>query len=246
MEGILYLIGAFLVGDLFCRRVLTFVSLPHRLAAGFLAGLSLVTWPTYLLALAFCRTETPLLWANLLVVAAAVPLVAWKGWPPGVPWRSLTWGDLLFVGAALAVSCYLMFSTFWQGGGKLNMGSVVWNDFGPNLSLVQSFAVGHNFPTEYPHFSGSPIRYHFFYWFLTGNLTFLGLPIDWSLNLLSSLTLTAMLVLVAVFGQVVFSSKAVGRLGAALFFFHGTLFYVPFLASAGSPSAALQSVLGLK
>ena len=48
------------------------------------------------------------------------------------------------------------------------MAFVVWNDFGPNLSLMQSFAMGHNFPTEYPHFIGEPIRYHFLFWFQAG------------------------------------------------------------------------------
>lgn len=246
MVGIVYLFVAFCVGDLVCRRLFAFVSLPHRLAAGFLSGLLLLTWPTYLLALAFCRTSNPLLWANTLVLAGAIPLVIWKGWPLDLRRQPFERGDWIFAGVILAFSCFLMFSTFWLSEGKMKMGSVVWNDFGPNLSLVQSFAVGHNFPTEYPHFGGSPIRYHFFYWFMVGNVTFLGLPIDWSLNLLSSLTLTAMLVLVSVLGQVLFHSKAAGRLGAALFFFHGTLFYIPFLAAAGSPSAALNSVLGLK
>jgi hypothetical protein len=246
MAGILYLVVAFLCGDLLCRRVLGFVSLPHRLAAGFLSGLCLITWPTYLLALAFSGTKSPLLWANCLVLAVAIPLVIWKGRPLGLRCLPSSRGDWVFAGAILAASCALMFGTFWLSEGKMKMLSVVWNDFGPNLSLVQSFAVGHNYPTEYPHFGGSPIRYHFFYWFLVGNVAFLGLPIDWSLNLLSALTLTSMLVLVAAFGEVLFRSKAAGRLGAALFFFHGTLSYLPFLAAADSPSAALKSVLGLK
>jgi hypothetical protein len=246
MAAIVYLILAFLTGDLLCRRLFVFVSLTHRLAAGFLAGLCLITWPTYLLAVAFCRTENPLLWANLLVLAPILVLVLGKGRPLEFRNPAASLGDWVFAGLVLAFACLLMFGTFWLADGKLKMGSVVWNDFGPNLSLVQSFAVGRNFPTEYPHFGGSPIRYHFFFWFLTGNLTFLGLPIDWSLNLLSALVLTAMLVLVAVLGEVLFGSRASGRLGAALFFFHGTLSYIPFLAAAGSPSAALNAVLGLK
>jgi hypothetical protein len=135
---------------------------------------------------------------------------------------------------------------FGLSDGNLKIDSILWNDFGPNLSLVQSFAVGRNFPTEYPHYIGEPIRYHFLYWFQAGNLTFLGLRIDWSLNVLSVLTWTAMLILIAVLGQTIFKSKTVGRIGAILFFSFGTLSYIPFLLSANTPTAALNSVINLK
>jgi DNA-binding beta-propeller fold protein YncE len=107
---------------------------------------------------------------------------------------------------------------------------------------MQSFAVGHNFPTEYPHFSGDRIRYHFLFYFQAGNLEFLGLNPAWSLNLLSIVTLVAMLILALTLGEVVFNSRAVGRLGSFLFFFFGSLSYVPFLHRQGSVRAAIQAI----
>jgi DNA-binding beta-propeller fold protein YncE len=102
--------------------------------------------------------------------------------------------------------------------------------------------VGHNFPTEYPHFSGDRIRYHFLFYFQAGNLEFLGLNPAWSLNLLSIVTLVAMLILAMTLGEVVFNSRAVGRLGSFLFFFFGSLSYVPFLHRQGSVRAAIQAI----
>src|SRR5437868_1957895 len=126
------------------------------------------------------------------------------------------------------------------------MAFVVWNDFGPSLSLVQSFAVGHNFPTEYPHFIGYPIHYHFLFWFQAGNLEFLGLNMAWALNLLSVLSLLAMLTLLMTLGEVLFDSRVVGRIGALMFFFPTTLSYIPFLHSQGSFSRAVEAVKHLR
>ena len=126
--------------------------------------------------------------------------------------------------------------------GKLQIANPEYSDFGPNTALIQSFAVGHNFPTEYPHFSGDRIRYHFLFYFQAGNLEFLGLDPAWSLNLLSITTLVAMLVIVMTLGEVLFNSRAVGRLGSLLFFFFGSLSYVPFLRKQASVRAAIQAI----
>ena len=135
----------------------------------------------------------------------------------------------------------MMFASFNTKGGKLQIANPEYSDFGPNTALMQSFAVGHNFPTEYPHFSGDRIRYHFLFYFQAGNLEFLGLDPAWSLNLLSITTLVAMLVIVMTLGEVLFNSRAVGRLGSLLFFFFGSLSYVPFLQKQASVRAAIRS-----
>jgi len=72
MLALIYLALAVYLGDLLCRRFYRFVSLPHRLAAATLVGLLLSSWFTYLAALAFAHTSTPLLWADLLFFGAAV------------------------------------------------------------------------------------------------------------------------------------------------------------------------------
>jgi DNA-binding beta-propeller fold protein YncE len=136
----------------------------------------------------------------------------------------------------------MMFASFNSTGTKLQISNPEYSDFGPNTAIMQSFAVGHNFPTEYPHFSGDRIRYHFLFYFQAGNLEFLGLNPAWSLNLLSIVTLVAMLILAMTLGEVVFNSRAVGRLCSFLFFFFGSLSYVPFLHRQGSVRAAIQAI----
>lgn len=249
MLAIIYLIVMFLAGDLICRRFYRFDSLLQRLSSSFLVGLLLSTWATYLFALAFASTQKPLLGGNVLFFIGSGLLIfllcrrdAVKFSDVRQSFDSTDKWEWIFAAIYFAFAYALTFGSFGMSDGKLKTDQIVWNDFGPNLSLVQSFAVGHNFPTEYPHFIGEPIRYHFLYWFQAGNLTFLGLDIDWSLNVLSALSWTAMLILIGVFGRVAFDSKAVGRIAAILFFFFGTLSYIPFLYSFGSIFAAFHAV----
>src|SRR5258708_4082529 len=127
--------------------------------------------------------------------------------------------DWLLIAGYVVLVSWMMFASFNAKEGKLLIANPEYSDFGPNTALMQSFAVGHNFPTEYPHFSGDRIRYHFLFYFQAGNLEFLGLNPAWSLNLLSISTIVAMLMLVMALGEVLFDSRAVGRLGSVLFFF---------------------------
>ncbi len=262
MLALIYLGLAICVGDFLCRRFYRFVSVPHRCAAAILVGLLVSSWFTYLAGLAFWWASRPLLWGNLLFFVAAVALLTWPKWksklvkPSEVGTnvgRATTlyfpraegsgMGDwFLIVGYVVLVS-WMMFASFTSGDGKLKIANAQYSDFGPNTAIIQSFAVGHNFPTEYPHFSGDRIRYHFLFYFQAGNLEFLGLDPAWSLNLLSIITLVAMLVLAMALGEVVFNSRVVGRLGSLLFFFFGSLSYVPFLQKQGSVRTAIQTIM---
>ena len=139
-----------------------------------------------------------------------------------------------------------MFATLDYKAGNLLIGVTQWSDYGPNTAIVQSFAVGNNFPAEYPHFAQtSRSGTHFLFYFLAGNLEFLGLNLAWSLNIISILTLVCMLALVMALGQLVFKSRSVGFIASALFFFHGTLNLVPFLRKQTSFKGALNAIYTL-
>src|SRR6266478_6149221 len=260
MTALIYLILAACVGDFFCRRFYQFESVAHRCAAAILAGLFISSWVTYLTGLAFFWTSRPLVWANLLYFVAAIALLSWPKWKrriikarPATVQESRTdlylprpkgssIADWLLITAYVLLVSWMMFASFTSKGSKLQIANPEYSDFGPNTALMQSFAVGHNFPTEYPHYSGDRIRYHFLFYFQAGNLEFLGLDPAWSLNVLSIMTLVAMLVVVMTLGEVLFNSRAVGRLGSVLFFFFGSLSYVPFLHKQASVRSAIQAI----
>src|SRR5436190_20515158 len=252
MFALLYLLLAIYLGDQLCRRFFRFISVAQRCASAVLVGLLLSTWLTYIASWCFGKARTPLLWGDLCFFAIALGTIwllrrrrrAGQFIRPRVPGSAL-W-DWATLGAFLVFASWMMFATLDYKGGTLLIGNNEWSDFGPNTAIIQSFAVGHNFPTHYPHFSGETIRYHFLFYFQGGNLTFLGLNLAWSLNLLSILTLVSTLALLMALGQSLFRSRAVGRIGAALFFFHGTLSFVSFLRAQPSIAAAFHSILALK
>jgi DNA-binding beta-propeller fold protein YncE len=249
MLALIYLALAIALGDLFCRRFCRFVSVLHRCAAALLAGELISSWFTYLAGLAFEQTSNPLLWANLCFLVSAAVAVFWLSKKPAKIWMIeprapglLIW-DWIALAIYFAAACWLMFSTLNFKHGDIQVAGNAWGDLGPNMAIQQSFAVGHNFPTEYPLFPGEPMRYHFLFYFAAGNLEFLGLNPVVSLNLLSVLSMTSMLALVMALGELLFGSRAVARIGAGLFFFYGSLSFIPFLASQSSLSNAIHAVL---
>jgi DNA-binding beta-propeller fold protein YncE len=265
MLALIYLGFAICLGDFLCRRFYRFVSVPHRCATAVLVGLLVSSWFTYLGGLAFAHFWRPLLWSNALFVLAAIGLLSWSRWKGKIAKskqgetenhaaasfyllrpKGSGWADWALIAGYVILVSWMMFASFNTTGSKLQISNPEYSDFGPNTAIMQSFAVGHNFPTEYPHFSGDRIRYHFLFYFQAGNLEFLGLDPAWSLNLLSIISIVAMLMIVMALGEALFDSRTVGRLGSVFFFFFGSLSYVPFLHKQGSVRGAIQAILHLR
>src|SRR2546423_5815675 len=250
MLAIIYLAAATYFGDCICRRFFRFISLQHRLATSFLVGLLFTTWLPLLAAVVFHSAGQPLVLANLafLVTFAATAFLTWRYASRNEdvlrtrPATANKW-NLVWLAGFLLFATWLMFATLDFKGGQFQIAFKAWTDFGANVSLTQSFALGHNFPPQHPFFPGEFIRYHFLFWFQAGNLEFLGLNPVWSINILSILSLLALLILIITFGEVLFNSRVVGRIGALLFFFSSSLSYLPFLKSQGGIRAALNSIV---
>lgn len=279
MLALVYLFAMFLLGDAICRRFFSYISLAHRIAVGFLAGLLFSTVFTYLAALVFSGTAEPLIWANVLFgIAATITIILLRGKNNGDepgdkifaflrsrfskeagdaatafrsdadrrPAGSAYW-DWIVIAVCLVIAIRLMFATLSFTDGNFEFAIKSWSDFGPHLSLAQSFALAQNFPTEHPFFPGEAIRYHFLFWFQAANLSFLGVNLVWSINLLSALTLVALLILIMTFAEILFNSRIVARISAFLFFFSSSsLSYIPFLASQPGLSGAFKAITGLK
>ena len=252
MVALIYLGLAIALGDLLCRRFYRFVSVPHRYAGAILVGILLSTWFTYLAGLAFAHTAEPLLWGDLLffVAAAAVIFCLSRKSPklqvlePHAPGRAVY--DWITLGALFIAVCVLLMGTLYiNKQGRVRVSGMEANDFAVQSAIAQSFALGHNFPTESPYYAGQPIHYDFLFYFQAGNLEFLGLNLAWSVDVLSVLGLTSMLVLAMALGELLFNSRVVGRVGAALFFFPGSLVFIPFLKSQGSLGDALRAIVHL-
>ena len=248
MLAVLYLAAMIYFGDRICRSFYRFISIQHRLATAFLVGLLLSTCITYLGSLAFARISQPLIAGNLIFLAVFA-IVVYK--LPGQlfadayrprPYTSPIW-DWIVLGILSLFAGWLIFTTLGFKDGSFQIPFKAWSDFGANLSLTQSFALGHNFPTEHPFFPGEIIRYHFLFWFQAANLEFLGLNPVWGVNVLSILSLVALLILIMSFAEILFDSAVAGRIATFLFFFSTSLAYIPFLRSQSSLRDALNAML---
>jgi DNA-binding beta-propeller fold protein YncE len=239
MLALIYLTLAIYLGDLLCRRFYRFVSTPHRWAAAILVGILLSTWFTYLAGLTFGHTAEPLLCADLLFFVVASGAIFWLSRKapnleviaPRSPGSS-RW-DWITLGALSAAACVLLIGTLYiNKQGRLRFSGTLTGDFAPQLALAQRFGLAHSFPTEFPPYASQRTHDQLLFYFQAGNLEFLGLNLAWSVDVLSVLSLTSMLALAMVLGELLFRSRVVGRLGATFFFFHGFLRHLTsFLAS---------------
>lgn len=251
MLALVYLGLAIGVGDRICGHFYRFVSASHRWATATLVGFLLSSCFTYLVARHFASASNPLLLADIVFFAVAATILLKCPAKQNVllieesPLRSTRW-EWIVLGLFSALVTWMMFATLNMKDGVLLIGTNQFSDYGPNTAIVQNFAYGHNFPAEYPHFAGEPIRYHFLFYFLAGNLEFLGLNLAWSLNILSILTMVSMLAVVMALGELLCKSQTVGIIAAALFFFHGNLNLVPFLRAQDSFSGALHAICKLE
>ncbi|CAN5455667.1 hypothetical protein BH10ACI2_BH10ACI2_18110 [soil metagenome] len=159
--------------------------------------------------------------------------------PPG-DWR---W-DLIFIGVGSLVGAWAMLATLTYSDGNVQFAIGSWSDFGANLSLTQSLALGNNYPTEHPFFPGEIIHYHFLFWYLAANLSYLGLNFVWAINLLSFFSLICLLILMMTFAEQLFNSRAAGRISLIFFFLSSSsLYYIPYLLSQPSLSEAIAAIL---
>jgi hypothetical protein len=202
------------------------------LPTAFLCGTLLVTWTVYLVAWLLRDTTSPLVPANaiaLCIVLAGMG-VGWlrrrpKTAPPigemspqgrEAP-RRRPWLDITVLVGGLVIGAAIMFHTCRLEGTTLVLGRSAFGDLNIHLGMARSFSYGKNFPTGYVAFAGTDIRYHFMFYFLVGNLEFLGLPLDWAINLPSILSFTAVLLLIHGLGSSIARDARVGAL-AVLFF----------------------------
>ncbi len=101
----------------------------------------------------------------------------------------LIYSVTLLVSTCLAT--FVMFYTYRMNGSVLMAGYSTFSDLSPHTAMMSSFSKGFNFPTQYMHFSGDGIQYHFFFYFFCGMLNYLGLPLDWALNLPSIIVMVS-------------------------------------------------------
>ena len=215
------------------------------LVGAFGVGALTYGWGTYMLSWAASTLGAgkPLFWGNLVMMSLGTGILVFlygkrykknhqrlketsmKELLRSSGFSQISGKEKIFFGILLVFITWIMFYVFYVYKDALYMGYTVYGDYAPHTAMMRSFSRGNNFPTEYPHFGGQDVKYHFMFQFLTGNLEYLGLRIDLAYNL-SILALWGFLVLLYLLAVRVTDSRKAGALGIFLFFFRsGTAFF---------------------
>lgn len=248
MFGIIYLIlcmltGMEMTGCLFPRQTTEkgnriWVVLP----AAFGTGILMLTWAVYILSWMFsvcAGTEHPLFYGNLIVLLLDALLLfgiflqkkkkqktmfSMSGQLITRKWI-LKKEILLFMFLTVFVT-WMMFYVFHMKDGLLYSGFSVYGDYAPHTAMMRSFSRGNNFPTQYPHYGGQDVKYHFMFQFLVGNLEYLGIRLDIAYNLVSIMSLAGFLMVLYGISYRMFKSFWAGASAIVFFFFRsGTAFW---------------------
>ncbi|MCR5427363.1 MAG: hypothetical protein K6F16_00045 [Lachnospiraceae bacterium] len=251
MLGFVYLILSILLGfvavNLFFPQMKFFTETDYNgqrldlslcfmiLPVSFTFGIIVMNWISYILACMFSRSDVPLFLADEITMVFAIIAIG-VGLFIIIRGRIITLGDIFsgvtpeekFMFAAIAVLfAFLITKSFFISHGQLYVGLTVFSDFTPHVSMIRSFSVGQNFPTQYSLFAGEDVKYHFMFQFLAGNLEFLGMRLDWAFNLPSFLSVMSMFSLLYVLACKITGRRAAGIIACTLLTFRSSfsLFY---------------------
>ena len=177
-------------------------------AVSFGIGVMLTTWLLYFLAFLFHEAmgiENPLLPANFIILSSGTVLHICRilkirkngnsSAAKPVTDKKLFRKECVWYGFLFLFLFFMMTYVFQQNDRVLYSGFTVFGDYAPHTAMMRSFSRHANYPTQYPHFGGADVKYHFMFQFLTGNLEYLGMRLDIAYNLVSTLSLWGFLVM---------------------------------------------------
>lgn len=224
------------------------------LPASFGIGTLLLTWAVYVISWFFSvvgKSQNPLLYGNTIsMVGAALILIfaavlrykknavrtdgGQKNIRTGLAEKLISnkkgfKREVLLFGLLAVFITYMMFYVFYIRDGVLYSGLTVYGDYAPHTAMMRSFSMGNNFPTQYPHYGGADVKYHFMFQFLTGNLEYLGLRMDIAYNIVSSASLVGFLMLLYQLALRITGKISCGAVTIFLFFFRSGMAFFRFV-----------------
>lgn len=211
------------------------------LPASYLIGTLILSWITYLSAVVFRSASKPLLQANIIsfiIVVVFIFTVLYKNrqktkrtiydikkYGFRIRFSDAEW--FVLTGSVIFWSIF-MFRSFYSSGEILHAGVSAFSDFGAHLPVIRSFSAGKNFPAQYPHFPDGTMRYHFMFYFMTGNLEFLGLNLPMALNIPSILSIVSFSMLLYSLAVCITKKTAAGLFTLLFFIFRSSFAFFTF------------------
>lgn len=266
MLGIYFLFLSFIVGHIICSLAFPNLHLLSRqtykgrnveisklfllFPSWFLLGTLCLTWTTYIMAYSFRSSGSPLGYANGVVLIFYTILCGLyyikkrRGLHIKEHYKKIgiRKGEIIYLFLITFLAIFLMWYTFYMTGDKIHVGYTVYSDFSPHIGMIRSFSQGGNFPTQYAFFAGEDIRYHFMFFFLVGNLEFLGLRLDFALNLPSVFSLLSTYLLLYVLAVKITGKQGGGYLTALFFTFRSSKSFFTYLLTIPKGSNIIETM----
>ena len=228
MIALLVLLSVCAAGALLARRADPGSSrLVETLALGAPIGLALFAAFGFVLGWAFGLSAITALGAAALTVAAAVAFGVRPRELARLQTRRPAVGTLLLCAFTIAIVARLADRTLIESeagiatGDRHNFGDLPFH-----MAIAAGFAYGDNFPPAHPELAGVPLTYPFFCDLISGMILAIGG--SWRDAFFWPTLILGLSVVVAIvrFGEAVTSSRALGRISAALTFASGGLGFV--------------------
>lgn len=255
MLGILYILICICFGVVFSRfffskleKISNVSKLPQymvKLPVWYLTGTLVVTWMVYLISYLCKEAKQPLFYGNIISMIIVLLLIGVAIIKENKRKKIIFQKELLgqffvkeskdylviaFTWIVIAFISFLMFLTFYVKGEKIHVGYSVFSDFAPHLGMIRSFSKSNNFPTQYAHFAGEDIRYHFMFQFMVANLEYLGLRLDFAFNLPSIFGMVCVYLLLFVLVVRMTKSRLCAGLTTLLFTFRSSFTVFRYMA----------------
>ena len=222
------------------------------LPASFGAGTLLLTWAVYIISWFFSvagKNSHPLLYGNVISMTGAALILIFiavqrhkraegkknesrkiRVWMSEklIKDKKRFRREVILFGMLTVFITYMMFYVFYIKDGILYSGLTVYGDYAPHTAMMRSFSMGNNFPTQYPHYGGADVKYHFMFQFLSGNLEYLGLRMDIAYNIVSVASLVGFLMLLYQLALRITKRMCCGVVTIFLFFFRSGMAFFRF------------------
>lgn len=264
MLGIYYLVLSIFVGYIICSLAFpklknythtTYkgrkIGIPSEFLlfpSSFVVGIILTTWTTYIIGYLARENQSPLKIANIIVIIfyslfCLCFLLFKKSKEAVINNFNVSKGELIYLILITFISIFLMWYTFYIINNSLHVGFTIYSDFSPHIGMVRSFSKANNFPSQYTFYAGEDIRYHFMFFFLIGNLEYLGLRLDFAFNIPSALGLMSVYLLLYVLAVKITGRRRVGYLTGLFFTFRSSLSFFLYLLESTKDLNIIESLI---
>jgi hypothetical protein len=204
-----------------------------KIASIFFIGNLLLGSLSIFIALLFKDVKDPIIVSIvisvIIVISTAIYLKKKKFFSINTHFKEIFFILLLFI-----FGMYIMQKSLSYSNGVFEIASNQYLDFGGHIPTIRSFSLGENIPPMFPYYAGTPNTYHFMFYYLISLYEKMGLPIDYSFNILSALAFSLVCVLIYKIAYILFKkNKIVGVLSVVFFIFNSSLSFIDLIKRYG-------------